>query len=53
MAIGILTNLFMPEPERPEAERWSAEGNVRLFAVFAGGVGAFVAVFFWLGEWAQ
>ena len=53
MAIGILTNLLMPEPERPEAERWSAEGNVRLFAVFAGGVGAFVAVFFWLGEWAQ
>jgi PAT family beta-lactamase induction signal transducer AmpG len=53
MAIGILTNLFMPEPERLEAERWSAEGNVRLFAVFAGGVGAFVAVFFWLGEWAQ
>ncbi|MFY8126303.1 MAG: AmpG family muropeptide MFS transporter [Hydrogenophaga sp.] len=53
MAIGIVTNLLMPEPERPEAERWSAEGNVRLFAVFAGGVGAFVAVFFWLGEWAQ
>lgn len=53
MAIGILTNLFMPEPDRPGAASWSAEGNLRLFAVFAGGVGAFVAVFFWLGEWAQ
>jgi PAT family beta-lactamase induction signal transducer AmpG len=53
MAIGILTNLFMPEPDRPGAASWSAEGNLRLFAVFAGGVGAFVAVFFWLGEWAK
>jgi PAT family beta-lactamase induction signal transducer AmpG len=53
MAIGILTNFFMPEPDRPGAGSWSAEGNLRLFAVFAGGVGAFVAVFFWLGEWAK
>lgn len=53
MAIGILTNFFMPEPDRPGAASWSAEGNVRLFAVFGGGVGAFVVVFFWLGEWAQ
>ncbi len=53
MGVGILTNLWMREPVRPEGAVWSAAGNARLFAVFAGGVGAFVAVFFWLGEASQ
>jgi PAT family beta-lactamase induction signal transducer AmpG len=51
MGVGVLTNLWMTEPERPAAAQWSAEGNLRLFAVFVGGVGAFVGAFFWLGEW--
>ena len=53
MGIGIVTNLLMAEPERPASAVWSAAGNLRLFAVFAGGVGAFVAVFFWLGQASQ
>ena len=53
MGLGVLTNLLMPEPQRPASAVWSAAGNVRLFAVFAGGVGAFVATFFWLGQATQ
>ena len=53
MGVGILTNWLMPEPQRPAGAVWSASGNLRLVAVFAGGVGAFVAVFFWLGQATQ
>jgi MFS transporter, PAT family, beta-lactamase induction signal transducer AmpG len=53
MGVGILTNGLMPEPQRPAGAVWSASGNLRLVAVFAGGVGAFVAVFFWLGQATQ
>jgi PAT family beta-lactamase induction signal transducer AmpG len=50
MGVGVLTALWMPEPQRPAQALPPHHGNLRLFAVFLGAVCAFVATFFFAGD---